>query len=128
MTFQVLNHLEQIISKRSLSLKLEQYWHFQPLKTMIKLSNIIRRENRIIYPPKKGRKHILRIIREPLNLNLHQPKPTLVRYCKTSIILLKEISFLISDFINKDYEDALKITSKKHDLIVHELLIRENVF
>ena len=70
-------------------------------------------------PPKKGRKHILRIIRELIEFKPSSTKTNISEVLQNfnNLIKKRSIAFLISDFINKDYEDALKITSKKHDLI-----------
>jgi len=70
-------------------------------------------------PPKKTRTHILRIIREILYF---QPQHSLtditcgLEYLN-EVIRRKSIVFLISDFIDYDYEKALKISNKRHDLI-----------
>ena len=70
-------------------------------------------------PPKKGRTHILRIIRELLEFE-PQEKTTDVsealRYL-TNAIKKKSISFLLSDFISPNFDDAIRIASRKHDLI-----------
>ena len=69
-------------------------------------------------PPKKGRSHILRIIRELINI---EPKGTgtdlsgALRYFN-NVIKKRCIAFLISDFITTGYDDALKLASRKHDL------------
>lgn len=70
-------------------------------------------------PPKKGKKHILRIILELINF---QPtgKGTNIsealRYF-TNAIKKRSTAFLISDFIDSGFENAVKIANKKHDLI-----------
>ena len=72
----------------------------------------------LFIPPKKGKTHILRIIRELINF---QPTGTgtdiggALRYLN-NMIKKKSICFVISDFIGMNYEDALKVASKKHDL------------
>lgn len=69
-------------------------------------------------PPKKGRSHILRIIRELINIEPSGNGTDLagaLRYF-TNVIKKRSIAFLISDFITTGYDDALKIASKKHDL------------
>lgn len=69
--------------------------------------------------PKKGRKQILRIIRELIEFKPKSNKTDIgfaLRHFN-NIIKKKCIAFLISDFIDKKFEDALKITAKKHDLI-----------
>ncbi|MGB8489755.1 MAG: DUF58 domain-containing protein [Bacteroidales bacterium] len=70
-------------------------------------------------PPQKGRKHILRIIRELLDFapasnstNLSVP----LRYL-TNAIKKRCTAFLISDFLAPDFEEALRIVSNKHDVV-----------
>lgn len=74
-------------------------------------------------PPKKGRTHILRIIREMLDFKpMHRQTDIAegLRYL-TSAIKKRSIAFLISDFLSHGYDDALKIAAKKHDLIAVHL-------
>ena len=70
-------------------------------------------------PPKKGRKHILRIIRELIefkpNSNLTNIGDVVQHF--NNLVKKRAIAFLISDFIGQNLEKALKITTKKHDLI-----------
>ena len=70
-------------------------------------------------PPKKGRKHILRIIRELIEFKPKSNKTDIGKVVQhfNNLIKKRAIAFLISDFIGKDFENSLKITSKKHDLI-----------
>jgi len=71
-------------------------------------------------PPKKGKSHVLRIIRELLEFKPQNKKTNLELPLKylTNIIKKKSIVFLISDFFTEsNYKDALKIANKKHDLI-----------
>jgi uncharacterized protein (DUF58 family) len=70
-------------------------------------------------PPQKGRKHILRIIRELLDFqaksrltNLDDP----LRYL-TNAIKKRCTAFIISDFIAPGFEEALRIASNKHDIV-----------
>lgn len=70
-------------------------------------------------PPKKGKQHILRIIRELIDFKPEQRGTNIgegLRYF-TNVIKKRSTAFLISDFIGENYDDALKIASKKHDLI-----------
>jgi uncharacterized protein (DUF58 family) len=70
-------------------------------------------------PPKKGKSHILRIIREVLAF-----KPTgkgtdiagALEYF-SAVIKKRSICFILSDFMSKEFDKPLKIASKKHDLI-----------
>ena len=70
-------------------------------------------------PPKKGRKNILRIIRELIefkpNSNLTNIGDVVQHF--NNLVKKRAIAFLISDFIGQNLEKALKITAKKHDLI-----------
>jgi len=70
-------------------------------------------------PPKKGTSHILRIIRELIDFK-SQYKETntaeALRYF-TNVIKKRCTAFLLSDFLDKGFDDAIKIANKKHDLI-----------
>ncbi len=70
-------------------------------------------------PPKKGRKHILHIIRELIEYKPESPKTDLNESLKylTNIIKKKCTAFLISDFICPDFESSLRIAAKKHDIV-----------
>lgn len=70
-------------------------------------------------PPKKGKSHILRIIREVL---VFQPtgKGTNIAGALeylNSVIKKRSICFILSDFMSKEFGRPLKIASKKHDLV-----------
>jgi len=74
-------------------------------------------------PPKKGRTHALRIIREAL---YGKPRGTgtdisaALKYLN-DVVKKKCIVFVISDFIDRDYEKMLRITNKRHDMIAVEI-------
>jgi uncharacterized protein (DUF58 family) len=70
-------------------------------------------------PPKKGRQHILRIIRELINFEPSEQQTNLTEALRyfTNVIKKRSTAFIISDFIDENYEDALKIAGKKHDII-----------
>ena len=70
-------------------------------------------------PPRKGRSHVLRIIREVLSFEPRGNKTDLkgaLEYFNHTI-KKKSIAFLISDFIDEGYEKIIRIVGKKHDLI-----------
>ena len=75
-------------------------------------------EIELYIPPKKGKSHVLRIIRELIEFKPKSKKTNLAQALKflSSVMKKKAIVFLISDFMVKDYEQTLKIASKKHDL------------
>ncbi len=70
-------------------------------------------------PPKKGKNHVWRVIKEVIE---HDPVSTrtdiagALNYLN-KVSRKKAVTFLISDFISENYEQALRITGKKHDLI-----------
>src|ERR1043166_3313775 len=70
-------------------------------------------------PPKKGKTHILRIIRELIEFKAENQKTNIsqaLRYL-THAIKKRSIAFVISDFMDKDFESALKLANKKHDVV-----------
>ena len=73
--------------------------------------------------PKKGRRHILRIIRDVLVFKPSSKGTSLKSALKFALNALKKKSvlFLISDFIDQEYQDVLKVASRKHDLVALEL-------
>ncbi len=71
-------------------------------------------------PPKKGKKHILYIIRELINFEAESPKTDMGMALKylTNVIKKRCTTFMISDFIDvKDYNNALTIANRKHDIV-----------
>lgn len=73
----------------------------------------------LFIPPKKGKKHILRIIRELIEFKPKGVKTDLnnVLQFYRNTIKKRSITFLISDFLCPDFEKSLRIVSSKHDLI-----------
>ncbi len=70
-------------------------------------------------PPQKGRKHILRIIRELIDFTPESRKTDLtepLRYL-TNALKKRCIAFVISDFIAPDFEEAIRIANNKHDVV-----------
>ncbi|HZJ20022.1 MAG TPA: DUF58 domain-containing protein [Pricia sp.] len=69
-------------------------------------------------PPKKGKTHVLRIIRELLEFKPNSNRTDLAEALKfmSSVMKKRAIVFVLSDFIADDYEKALKISGNKHDL------------
>jgi len=70
-------------------------------------------------PPKKGVSHILRIIRELLDFKPENNQTDIKEALRflTNAMKKRTISFLLSDFLDKGFEDAIKIASRKHDLV-----------
>jgi uncharacterized protein (DUF58 family) len=70
-------------------------------------------------PPKKGRTHILRIIRELLTINPVNKQTNIGEAMRflNNVIKKRCTAFVLSDFFDNDYEHSLKIVKKKHDVI-----------
>lgn len=71
-------------------------------------------------PPQKGKKHILYIIRELIDFEPQDTKTDIAQALKylTNAIKKRCTAFVFSDYINKgDYQDALIIANKKHDMV-----------
>lgn len=71
-------------------------------------------------PPKKGKKHILYIIRELINFEADSTQTDIGMALKylTNVIKKRCTTFMISDFIDmKDYKNALTIANRKHDIV-----------
>ena len=70
-------------------------------------------------PPKKGKTHVLRVIRE---LFYHEPQSSrtdigeALEYLNR-IATRRSVVFLVSDFMSEGYEKALQIVNKKHDIV-----------
>ena len=70
-------------------------------------------------PPKKGKSHVLHIIRELINFYPEHRSTDIadvLRY-QTNAIKKKCTTFIISDFMDKDFEHAMMIASRKHDMV-----------
>ena len=75
-------------------------------------------EVELFIPPKKGKSHILRIIRELIEFSPKSKKTNIAEALKylTNVIKKRAIAFVLSDFICDNYERTLKITGNKHDV------------
>ena len=72
----------------------------------------------LFVPPKKGTKHILRIIRELISFKPKGKKTNISRACDyfNNVVKKRSIVFLVSDFIDDKFSTSLSLISKKHDL------------
>ncbi len=77
-------------------------------------------------PPKKGRSHILMVIRELIDFTPENKGTDVAAALKyfTSAIKKKCTAFVISDFMSSAFETELKIANKKHDIIALRLFDR----
>lgn len=74
----------------------------------------------LFIPPKKGRGHILRIVRELLEFRPKSKGTDITGALKylNNVIKKRSIAFLISDLMDEGYDDALRIANRRHDLVV----------
>ena len=77
-------------------------------------------------PPKKGRSHILRIIRELITFRPESNGTDIGQALGyfTNVIKRRCTAFLLSDFYDTGYSDALKLAAGKHDLVALRLVDR----
>ena len=71
-------------------------------------------------PPKKGKSHILRIIRELIALEPRHTGDTDIRVALeffNNVVKKRTIAFLLSDFVSKPYDQALQLAARRHDLV-----------
>jgi uncharacterized protein (DUF58 family) len=74
-------------------------------------------------PPRKGARHVLRLIRDILFFQPEQ-RGTCLRDALdfvNRILRRRSIIFLLSDFLDRDFDNALKRTARRHDLIAIEI-------
>ena len=110
--------------KRELGTEIAAVLGFSAIKNNDKVGLILFSDSieKFIFP-KKGKSHVLRVIRELLYTD---PKNTGTSIGNSLDYLLKvakrkSVVFIISDFIDSGYNSSLKIVSKKHDLIAIQL-------
>ena len=70
-------------------------------------------------PPKKGRQHALFIVRQLLSKESKRKGTEVTKALRffTNSTRQKSIAFILSDFLDANYENALRIAAKKHDVI-----------
>lgn len=72
----------------------------------------------LFIPAKKGKSHVLRIIRELIEFKPKSKKTNIAEALKflSNVMKKKAIVFILSDFIDDNYDKTLQIVSKKHDV------------
>jgi uncharacterized protein (DUF58 family) len=78
--------------------------------------------------PRKGKSHVLRVLRELLYFEPEDKKTDIggaLEYL-SRVIRRRSVVFLVSDFLSKDYTQAMRIANKRHDIVaIHVLDPRE---
>ena len=80
-------------------------------------------EGEVFVPPKKGRKHVLRVIRELLYFQPQGRRTSIAGALEYlgRVLHRRSVVFVVSDFQDKGYETALRHLSRRHDLIAVSL-------
>jgi uncharacterized protein (DUF58 family) len=106
--------------KRELITELSAILSFSAMQNNDKIGLILFSDKVEKYiPPKKGKSHVLRIIRELIEFE-PESKGTDIGEAlayMTNVIRKRAIVFIMSDFISKDFEKPVKIAGNKHDTI-----------
>ncbi|PLX32460.1 MAG: DUF58 domain-containing protein [Ignavibacteria bacterium] len=114
-------------SKRDVAAELCAVLAFSAIKNNDKVGMIIFTDQiEKFIPPKKGRSHILRIIRDILAFEPQSSGTSVTAALEyfNHVIKKRSIVFLISDFMDENYDRPLKIVARKHDLIGVQLMDR----
>lgn len=111
-------------SKNEVAAEIAAFLAFAAIKSNDKVGLIIFSDSIEKYiPPKKGRGHVWRVIKEVLayqeNMNIKHKKTNIAHALEymSKVIRRRAVCFLISDFLSPTYERALRIVRQKHDLI-----------
>jgi len=75
-------------------------------------------EIELYIPPKKGKSHVLRIIRELIEFQPKSKKTNINNALEYLLGVLKKkaIVFILSDFVDNNYDQAMRIAGRKHDV------------
>lgn len=106
--------------KNELAAELCAVLAFAAIRNNDKVGLVIFTEDVELYvPPKKGRQHVLRVIREVLFFEPARSGtniPAALQYLNR-VVTRRAVVFLVSDFMAEDYETPLRIAGRRHDLI-----------
>jgi len=106
--------------KHELAAELCAVLAFSAIKNNDKVGLIIFTDEVELYvPPNKGRKHVLRVIREVLYFKPKRRGTNIAAalHFLNSVIKRRAVVFVVSDFIDEGHQDALRIANKRHDII-----------
>ena len=106
--------------KKNLATELSAVLAFSAVMNNDKVGLVMFSDNiELFVPPKKGKKHVLRIIRELLDFEPKRSGTDISQVLRfmNSVVTRKVICFLVSDFIADGYDTDLKLTAKRHDLV-----------
>ncbi|MDC0165362.1 DUF58 domain-containing protein [bacterium] len=106
--------------KKGISAEIASVLGFSAIKNNDKVGLILFSNDIVKYiPPKKGKSHVLRVVRELLYTK-PDFKGTSIKNALEFLMKVtkrKAVVFLLSDFLDEGFLDSLKITARKHDLV-----------
>ena len=108
------------LSKRELAAEVACLFAFSAIRNNDKVGLILFSDHvELFIPPKKGRPHTLRLIREILYFEPkgRGTKPAEALQYLNQVLHRRSVVFLISDFQTPDFSRELSVTSRRHDLI-----------
>ncbi len=106
--------------KRDVAIELSAILAFSAMKNNDKVGAILFTDRiEKFIPPRKGRSHTLRVVRELIDFEPQQRSTRIAAALEylNHIQKKRSIVFLVSDFMDNGYESALRIAGKRHDLI-----------
>jgi uncharacterized protein (DUF58 family) len=106
--------------KRELAAEIGALLAFSAIKNNDRVGALVFTDDVEMYvPPRKGRSHVLRVIRDLLYFEPRGRGTNLARACEylNRITRKRAVVFLLSDFIDSGFEKPLRVAAKKHDLI-----------
>ena len=112
-------------TKRELAAELAAMLAFSAIRNQDKVGLILFSDDiELFVPPRKGRLHVLRIIREVLFFQPQRRGTSIAAALDylNKVITRRSVVFLISDFQSPDFSRALSVTSRRHDLIAVPVL------
>jgi uncharacterized protein (DUF58 family) len=107
-------------SKRELAAEVASILAFSAIQNNDKVGLILfSDEVELVIPPKKGRLHTLRLIREMLYFQPKRSGTNLAAALEylNKIVTRRAVVFVISDFLSADFTKPLTVAAKRHDLV-----------
>ncbi|CAM2009270.1 DUF58 domain-containing protein [Acanthopleuribacter pedis] len=112
-------------AKRDLAAELTALFSFSAIRNQDKVGCLIFTDQvELFVPPKKGKKHVLRLVREILAFEPKRVKTDIGEALSyfSRIVKRKAVVFLISDFLDQGYEKPLRFVRGRHDLVAIPLV------
>jgi len=119
-----LRFVSAIKSKKEIAAELSALIAFTAMLNNDKVGLLLFSDRVELYiPPQKGRTHLLRLIRDIIEFKPLGRGTSILNALAylTRLIKKKAVIFLISDFLDDGFATALKIASRKHDLIAIDI-------